>query len=98
MVKRYYRDLCGIIKEAFRVIKNGRTATYVIGNSTMEGHEIPNSDLMILAAKKAGFYVKEQHVRDIPENKRYMPLVNSASTSLSKRMREEHIIVFERRG
>ena len=97
MLKRYYRDLCDITKEAFRVIKNGRAATYVIGNSTMEGHEIPNSDLMILAAKKAGFCVKEQHVRDIPENKRYMPLVNSASTSLSKRMREEHIIVFEKR-
>lgn len=97
-LKRYYRDLCGITGEAFRVLKNGRVATYVIGNSTMKGHEIPNSDLMILAARKAGFCVKEQHVRDIPENKRYMPLVNSTSTSLSKRMREEHIIVFEKRG
>lgn len=98
MLKRYYRDLCGITKEAFRVLKNGRAATYVIGNSTIKGYEIPNSDLMILAAKKAGFCVKKHHVRDIPENKRYMPLVNSASTSLSKRMREEHIIVFEKHG
>lgn len=97
-LKKYYYDLCGITGEAFRVLKNGRVATYVIGNSTMKGHEIPNSDLMIIAAIKAGFYVKEQHVRDIPENKRYMPLVNSTSTSLSKRMREEHIIVFEKRG
>ncbi len=96
ILKKYYSDLCKLTDEAFRVLKKGRTATYVIGNSSIKGHEIRNSELLVAAAKLSGFRVSQSDVRDIPENRRYMPLANSGQSSLSKRMRTEHIIEFEK--
>jgi len=96
MLRRYYRDLRGLTNEAYRVLKPGRRATYVIGDSRIKGHEIANSELLKLAAQKVGFEIVEQTVRDIPENRRYMPLSNSEGTTLAKRMRTEHVLVFEK--
>ncbi|HBE89591.1 MAG TPA: hypothetical protein DDW41_00070 [Candidatus Andersenbacteria bacterium] len=94
ILKKYYRDLCSVTDEAYRVLRPNRMATYVIGNSNIKGHEIRNSDLLITAAKRSGFRVCEQTLRVIPENKRYMPLVNSAKSNLANRMRTEHVVVF----
>lgn len=96
ILRRYYKDLCSLTQEAFRTLKSGRTATYVIGNSTIRGHEIRNSDLLRKAAFRAGFYIKDSEVRSIPENRRYMPLLNDNKSSLSNRMRKEHVLVFEK--
>ena len=96
ILQRYYRDLCALTRQAHRVLKPGRTATYVIGNSNIQGCEIENSTVLEHAATRSGFRVIQKHVRDIPENRRYMPVRNSAKTSLSKRMREEHVMVFEK--
>ncbi|MBL4786346.1 MAG: hypothetical protein JKY49_13055 [Cohaesibacteraceae bacterium] len=96
ILQRYHRDLSGLTREAYRVLKPGRRATYVIGNSRVKGHEIKNSELLILAATKSGFRVVGQEIRDIPENRRYMPMMNSSDSSLSKRMRTEHVLIFEK--
>lgn len=96
MLRRYYRDLRGITREAHRVLKLGRRATYVIGNSRIKGHEIANSELLKLAARKMDFQIVGETVRDIPENRRYMPLANSEGTTLANRMRTEHVLVFEK--
>lgn len=94
ILKRYYVDLCDLTKDAFRVLKANREATYVIGNSNVKGREIRNSDLLILAAKKAGFIVNDIQTREIPENRRYMPMKSSEETALSKRMKHEYVIRF----
>ncbi|OSQ32833.1 hypothetical protein [Thalassospira sp. MCCC 1A03138] len=94
ILKRYYRDLCDLTKDAFRVLKTDREATYVMGNSQVKGKEIRNSDLLIIAAQKAGFSVKSVQTRDIPENRRYMPMKSSNKTALSKRMNQEYVISF----
>lgn len=96
VLRRYFRDLCDVTSEAFRVLKEGGQATYVIGNSRVKGHEISNSELLKIAARRSGFKVAGQTVRDIPENRRYMPLVNSQGTSLANRMRTEHVLVLEK--
>lgn len=98
ILRRYYKDLCGLTNEAFRVLKPGRQATYVIGNSRIKGHEIKNSELLVEAAKQSGLHVIEQRMRDIPDNRRYMPLANSGGSNLSNRMRTEHIFTFEKLG
>lgn len=96
ILRRYYGDLRALTDEAFRVLKSGRRATYVIGDSCVKGHEIKNSQLLNMAAKQSGFRIISERIRDIPENRRYMPLVNSGGSSLAKRMRTEHILVFEK--
>jgi len=96
ILRRYYRDLCALTNEAYRVLKSARTATYVIGNSKIKAQEVRNSDLLISAANRSGFCVIDRYERDIPENRRYMPFKSSSGSSLSKRMRSEHVIIFEK--
>lgn len=96
ILRRYFRDLCDLTEEAHRVLKPLKTATYVIGNSQIKGHEIKNSDLLINAAKQSGFSLIDRYERDIPENRRYMPFKSSGGSSLSKRMRSEHVLVFRK--
>ena len=98
MLRRYYNDLCFITREAYRVLRSGRQATYVIGNSCIKGHEIGNCDLLVYAAERSGFRVSGHRTRQIPENKRYMPLLGSRQTSLAKRMKTEHIITLVKRS
>lgn len=94
ILRRYYRDLCALTDEAYRVLKRKRTATYVIGNSQIKEQEIKNSALLISAAERSGFHLIDRYERDIPENRRYMPFRTSSESTLSKRMRSEHVIVF----
>ena len=96
ILRRYFRDLCDLTTEAHRVLKPSSTATYVIGNSSIKGHEVRNSDLLIAAAKQSGLILRDRYEREIPENRRYMPLKASGGSSLSKRMRSEHVLIFER--
>ena len=94
LLRRYYQDLCSITKEAFRVLKFQRKAIYVMGDSQIKGCKIENSHLLTMAAQKSGFEKIKHAMREIPENRRYMPVINSKNTNLSKRMRQEHVITF----
>ena len=94
ILQRYYIDLCRVTREAYRVLRGARQATYVIGNSRIKGNEIRNCDLLVYAAERNGFNLASCRTRQIPENKRYMPLLGSQETSLAKRMKTEHIITF----
>lgn len=92
MLHRYYCDLTLQLSESYRVLKRRTSATYVIGNSTIRGNYIRNSDLLKKAAISAGFDIKNESVREIPNNKRYMPLDDKFGSALAFRMREEYII------
>ena len=92
MLHRYYCDLTLQLAESYRVLKRRASATYVIGNSTIRGNYIRNSELLKKAAISAGFDIKNESVREIPNNRRYMPLDDKSGSTLAFRMREEHII------
>ena len=94
MLVRYYQDLSLLTDEAFRVLKPKRRVTYVVGNSNIRGHEIKNFELVRSAARRSGFRATQHLVRQIPENRRYMPLVNTRNSSLARRIRQEHILTF----
>lgn len=96
MLCRYHRDLQAQTHAAYRVLKTGASATYVIGNSNLKGVYIRNSELLKKAAAQAGFKLVGEKERDIPDNRRYLPVNINKNSSLSTRMRTEHIIEFER--
>lgn len=96
MLDRYYSDLVQQTKEAFRVLKRGAVGTYVIGNSTIRGAYVRNSELLKRAGLLAGFEIVGETEREIPGHKRYMPMTVTAGNSLAGRMRTEHIIDFRR--
>jgi len=92
MLNRYYADLRTQLSESRRVLKPGKSALFVIGNSSIRGDYIRNSEVLKFAARKAGFVIKGENVREIPNNKRYLPVAVAKSNSLSNRMRTENII------
>ena len=95
MTLRFVADLSMICKQFSRVLKKRGTLHVVIGNSTLNGVYIPNSDLFALCARGFGFRLKSELEREIPENKRYLPLSNG-SQALKKRMRTEVVQTYVR--
>lgn len=98
MLQRYYKDLYSVTREAYRVLRPERNAIYVIGNSRIRGHEVDNVYLLCTAAKRNGFEIVDHNVREIPENKRYMPMLSSPETTLARRMKTEHIVTLMKTG
>jgi len=94
MIQKYFFDLCKQLSESYRVLKNNGIASYVIGNSEIKGNFIPNHELLKKAASLAGFHLKDEEKRQIPDNRRYLPIKGDHIKSLSKRMREEYILTF----
>jgi DNA modification methylase len=97
VVRRYAHDVLLIAKEAARVLKTSGTATVVVGNSSVEGIFIPNSEIVSFAFRQYRLEATDVAIRHIPESKRYLPLANAKSTnSLSKRIRTESVTRFRR--
>jgi len=94
MLAQYFIDLKVQAEESHRVLKEGARATYVVGNSTLGGCYIRNSEFLKEAARLAGFSLKREIVRDIPNNRRYLPMPAETGNALAARMRTEHIIEF----
>lgn len=92
LLARYYADLMDQLSETYRVLKNKKTALYVIGNSTVRGHYVRNNEILKHCARQAGFRVCSEWEREIPNDRRYLPMPKNGDTTLAARMRAEHVI------
>ena len=92
-IRRYAHDLASFARELNRVCKTGSEVVTVIGNSTLRGNYIQNDVLVRKAYENSGFQVAARTERELPENRRYLPVrtVNLES-SISKRMRTEVVL------
>jgi DNA modification methylase len=91
LVQRYFIDLQKHLDESYRVLKPGRDAFYIVGNSNIKGSIIYNNVLLKEAAKIAGYKILAEEVRKIPSNRRYMP-INATNNQISNRIKNEYII------
>ena len=100
ILRRYAKDMMASVTEVARILKPGGKAVYVIGNSTVRGAFIRNSTLIQAMAEQSGFVLSQKKVRLLPRNRRYLPPPSSfeAGDRLSTRMRQEVVLVFERRA
>lgn len=94
MIERYVVDIHKMILEVARVIKPGAFATFVMGNSCLQGVFIQNSEALAKAAEAAGLRETGRHERDLPSGSRYLPTPDAGA--LSKRMRKEVILTFSK--
>jgi tRNA G10 N-methylase Trm11 len=94
MIDRYVIDMYQMMSEIARVLKSSCTATFVMGNSCLRGVYIQNSEALAKAGELLGLGVPQKHERDLPSGSRYLP--TPASGSLSKRMRKEVILTFQK--
>jgi DNA modification methylase len=93
MTHRYIEDLAKLSRQFQRVLRGGAHLHMVIGNSTLGDVYVPNSELFAYCAMKFGFGLEVQREREIPANRRYMP-ISGETSQLSKRMRTEVIQTF----
>ena len=82
-----------VLGEAFRVLKPGGRATFVMGNSCLRGVFVRNSAAVLTAAEFSGLTLIGETERALPNQSRYLPMT---STSLGKRMRTETVLSFSR--
>lgn len=94
VLRQYYADLSAQMIETARVLKRAGKATYVVGDSNIRGIYIPNHQMLISAAQRAGLELIETTEREIPNNRRYLPTPKSKKKAFGGRMRTEHILTF----
>ena len=98
ILARYIGDMQDAIIEAARVLTNKGKAVYVVGENTIRGTFIPNSEIVKAVASMAGFRCIAQRSRELPANRRYLPPpeTQSKNTTLNGRMRREFILTFSK--
>lgn len=95
IVHRYANDADLIFLEMGRVLTCRGRIVLVLADSVMRGVEVQSSSIFEWIAQRNGFCLVEKEKREIPPNRRYLP-INSDNEALQKRMRHETIQVFER--
>jgi len=98
MVSKYIFDMDLAFKEMSRVLKEAGQIILVIGNSTIAGKFIRNSEALKIIAKDHNLVIASEYERPLPENRRYLPPPNNkhGGISLKKRMKTEVILVFKK--
>jgi DNA modification methylase len=96
MLKTYLSDLQLMLKETFRVLKPSGSATFVIGNSSVQGVYVRNSTALVEISKGIGFKLVKCKIRRLPANRRYLPPPSKNAGIISKRMRTETVVTFSK--
>ncbi len=96
-IMRYAHDLVLFSHEINRVCKSGSEVVTVIGNSTLRGNYIQNDVLVRKAYEHTGFVVVTRTEREIPENRRYLPVrTTNLESAMAKRMRSEVVLTVKK--
>jgi ubiquinone/menaquinone biosynthesis C-methylase UbiE len=96
MLARYVADMNSVLAEISRVLRQNGEAVVVVGDSTIRGMFIRNSQAIVSIARANGLTLRSTHRRPLLENRRYLPPPGRAMSgkSLRSRMREEVILSF----
>ena len=97
MLARYIGDLDAMMEELARVIRTKGRAIFVVGDSTLRGTFIRNSEAVKHLAARHSFSLQRSRKRPLPDHRRYLPPPSSGTpNTFDGRMREEVIIEFRR--
>lgn len=93
VLHRYYSEMQKVFKEIYRVLKPGKAAIVVIGNSIMNGVSSETHLCLKDIGESLGFIVPHIGVRNIDRNRRMMPATHRKySSTILNRMNKEYII------
>ena len=95
-LRLYARDLSKSIGEMRRVIADGGTALFVVGDCTIRGVDVRNSAAVDAIARDNGFDYVSKVRRPLPPSRRYLPPPSKRSSmhALRKRMWDELILKY----
>lgn len=98
VLARYIVDMNCALSEIARVLVPDGRAILVVGDCTLRGVYIRNSDALIHLAKEHGLQLSAKRVRSLPANRRYLPppSLAAAGKKLQSRMRKEILLTFSK--
>ncbi|NIS37806.1 hypothetical protein GWN91_01160 [Candidatus Saccharibacteria bacterium] len=84
------------LREMFRVLKPGKAAIVVVGNSIMRGKDTETQNCLSDIGKAIGFEIPKIGTRKLDRNKRMLPAGETINkdSQIQKRMHEEYVIGF----
>ncbi len=96
VLRRYYSEMTRTLREMLRVLKPGKAAIVVVGNSILGGKDTHIQRCLAEIGTHLGFEVPKIGVRELDRNRRMLPVSFQVdSTSLiQQRMHEEYILGF----
>ena len=96
VIHRYYSEMTRVLKEMFRVLRPGKSAIVVVGNSIMRGKNTETQNCLADIGRTIGFDVPKIGVRKIDRNKRMLPAGTklNKTSQIQQRMHEEYVIGF----
>lgn len=98
VLHKYYSEMTRTLKEMYRVLKPGKSAIVVIGNSTMRGKDTETQTCLAEIGRSIGFDVPKIGVRKIDRNRRMLPAGSKLNkiSQIQQRMHEEFVIGFHK--
>lgn len=96
MLDRYAGDTDVLMAQLAEALNPEGEAVLVVGDSTLNGVLVHNSEIIQEAAERNGFFLADRKTRPLPTSSRYLPPPAATSGALSKRMRHEVVMRFGR--
>jgi len=93
---RYYTEMRRALREMFRVLRPGRAAIVVVGNSVMRGKDTETQKCLAEIGRMIGFQVPKIGVRNLDRDRRMMPAGSKLDrgSQIQQRMHAEYVIGF----
>ncbi|MBM4301364.1 MAG: hypothetical protein FJ121_07505 [Deltaproteobacteria bacterium] len=96
VLHRYYSEMSRSLRQMFRVLKPGKAAIVVVGNSTMRGIDTETHNCLAEIGRMVGFEVPKIGIRKLDRNRRMLPagIKINVNSQIQQRMHEEYVIGF----
>ena len=96
VLHRYYSEITCVLQEMFRVLKSGKAAIVVVGNSVWGGQSTETHTCIADIGESIGFHVAKIGIRNLDRNRRMLPtgVETNPNSQIQKRMHEDYIIGF----
>jgi DNA modification methylase len=93
---RYYSEMALVLSDMYRVLKPGKAAIVVVGNSILVGEDVKIPTCLVDIGKAIGFDVPKVGIRQLDRNRRMLPASADIdkSSQIQQRMHEEYVIGF----
>ncbi len=93
-LRRYYSEMTRVLREMWRVLKPGKAAIVVVGNSVMRGRDTQTHACLAEIGQTLGFDVPMIGVRGLDRDRRMMPVAHRrvGGSQIEQRMHEEYVI------
>ena len=90
---RYYSEMRKVVSEAFRVLKPGKAAVFVVGSSMMRGIDSQTQMCLGEIGSMVGFDLVGIGTRKLDRDRRMLPArIKKQQSQIEERMHEEYVV------